>query len=91
MTQYVHPDLEAIRDNPTADATINLVIVPATGRLNAVSDLVQQVDGEITEGVSLDMLKATLPETAVDTLAESPDIQAVHCDEELAVLTPGNP
>ena len=91
MVQYVHPDVEAIRDDPTADAMVTLVIVPEAGQVDAVSDLVQQAGGEIIEEVPLDMLKATLPETAVDTLAESPDIQALHLDEELEVLTPGNP
>lgn len=91
MAQYVHPDVEAIRESPTADATITLVIVPAAERVDAVSDLIQQAGGDIIEEVSLDMLKATLPETAIDTLAESPDIQALHLDEELEVLTPGNP
>jgi len=91
MAQYVHPDVEAIRDDPTADAMVTLVIVPEAGQVDAVSDLVQQAGGEIIEEVPLDMLKATLPETAVDTLAESPDIQALHLDEELEVLTPGNP
>lgn len=87
MAEYVHPDVEAIRDNPTADATVTLVVVPVGERIDAVSNLVQQAGGEIIEEVPLDMLKVRLPETAVDTLAESSTIQALHLDEEVETST----
>jgi hypothetical protein len=91
MAEYVHPDVEAIRGNPIADATEYLVIVPKDGQLESAVNMVQELGGTVEERVPLDMLKADIPQSAIDELAGCDEIQAIHLDDEMEVLAPGNP
>lgn len=90
MAEYVHPDVEPIRQNPSADAMAHLVIVPKDGQIKSVISTIQHVGGEVDERIPLDMLKVHVPENSLDNLASNNNIQAIHFDEEMKVLAQGN-
>lgn len=86
MAQYTHPDIKTIREKPSRGDTVELVVVPKDGHIEAVSRRIRQSGGEISERIPLGMLKATIPEITVDELATTSEIQAIHFDEEMRLV-----
>lgn len=90
MAHYIQPEVEEIREEPTAGEWVELVLGLREGTVQEVWEQVENLSGEVKAELAFNMLFIEIPETSVDELCELPEVLSVEFNEGLSPLESGN-
>lgn len=90
MAHYIQPEVEEIREEPTAGEWVELVLGLREGTSQEVSERVEDLSGEVKAELAFNMLFVKIPETSVEELCELPEVLSAEFNEGLSPLELGN-
>lgn len=90
MPQYIQPEVERLRDDPSSGEFVDLVVVPEDGTEEVLRDRIEALGIEVTRDIEFGMLAVRVEETVIEELCEVTGLQSIAFDEEMEVLGSGN-
>lgn len=85
MPRFVEQEVRQRGRDPSDSGSVELLI-GHSGDITTVEELVEEVGGEVLETLPFSTLTASIPETAIERVVDSPAIETIELDSGMETL-----